>query len=122
VELVDSWAERLSGTGVTVNAMHPGWVDTPGLRDSLPRFYRLLQPFLRTPEQGADTILWLAAAKSIEGESGAFWLDRLPRSKHKLKHTVSSLEERDAYWEKVEALADSLITKEESALLECEVA
>ncbi len=47
--------------GVVVNAMHPGWADTPGLAESLPRFYRVMRPLLRTPAQGVDTIVWLAS-------------------------------------------------------------
>ena len=42
--------------------MHPGWADTPGIKSSIPTFQRIMRPLLRTPEQGADTIVWLAAA------------------------------------------------------------
>ena len=47
---------------IAVHAMHPGWADTPGVRSSLPRFYRATRPLLRSPEQGADTIVWLGSA------------------------------------------------------------
>lgn len=76
--LTEHWADQLSGTGVTVNAMHPGWADTPGVRNSLPGFHKLTRSVLRTPEQGADTIVWLAAAPEASGHSGKFWLDREP--------------------------------------------
>ena len=76
--LTEHWADQLSGTGVTVNAMHPGWADTPGVRNSLPGFHKLTRSVLRTPEQGADTIVWLAAAPEVAGHSGKFWLDREP--------------------------------------------
>jgi len=62
VILTEMWARRLRGTGVSVHAMHPGWASTPGLERSLPKFNTLMKPFLRTPEQGADTVVWLAAA------------------------------------------------------------
>ena len=62
VILTELWAERLRGTGVVVHAMHPGWADTPGLESSLPRFYALTKRLLRTPQEGADTIVWLGAA------------------------------------------------------------
>ena len=52
VALAGEWTRRLAGTGVTVNAMHPGWADTPGLRDALPGFSRVLSPILRTPRRG----------------------------------------------------------------------
>ena len=41
---------------------HPGWVDTPGIAHSLPKFERVARPILRTTQQGADTFVWLAAA------------------------------------------------------------
>ena len=52
-------AGRLAATGITVHAVHPGSADTPEVRSSLPRFYRVTRPLLRSPNQGADTILWL---------------------------------------------------------------
>ena len=53
------WAERLPADRVAFHAMHPGWVDTAGLRASLPRFRRVMRPLLRDARQGADTIVWL---------------------------------------------------------------
>ena len=76
--LTEQWAEELRDSGVVVNAMHPGWADTPGVADSLPGFYGLMQPLLRSPEQGADTIVWLAAAPDAAETSGRFYLDREP--------------------------------------------
>jgi GTPase Era involved in 16S rRNA processing len=70
--------------------MHPGWVDTPGLEKSLPAFHRQLSPWLRTPAQGADTIVWLAAAPDAHRASGQFWLDRKIRATHVFGHTRSS--------------------------------
>lgn len=76
--LTEQWAEEWKDQGVVVNAMHPGWADTPGVEDSLPGFYRLMRPVLRTPEQGADTIVWLAASEAGAQQSGLFFLDREP--------------------------------------------
>jgi dehydrogenase/reductase SDR family member 12 len=87
VVLAEEWTRRLLGTGVTVNAMHPGWADTRALRDSLPGFSRMLGPLLRTPEEGADTIVWLAGAAEVAGTSGEFFLDREARTKHRLART-----------------------------------
>jgi len=99
VILTELWAERLAGSGVTVNAMHPGWVDTPGLARSLPAFRRTVGQLLRTPEQGADTILWLAMAARLEGVSGCFWFDRRPRATHALPFTRSTAAERQQLWQ-----------------------
>jgi dehydrogenase/reductase SDR family member 12 len=87
VALNREWARRLTGTGVSFHAMHPGWADTPGLVSSLPRFHRLMKPILRSPEQGADTIVWLATAPASELGSGQFWHDRRPRSEYLLPWT-----------------------------------
>ena len=67
--------------------MHPGWVDTPGLVTSLPGFHRLARPILRSADQGADTIVWLATADPGLLGSGRFWHDRRPRSEYLLPWT-----------------------------------
>ena len=87
VALAEEWTRELAGTNVTVNTMHPGWSDTPGLRTALPRFSRTLSPLLRTPRQGADTIAWLAAAPEAGGSGGGFYLDRRARPLHRLGRT-----------------------------------
>ena len=97
--LIREWARRLPGEGVTFNAMHPGWVDTPGLQRSLPTFYRFLWLFLRTPPQGADTAVWLAAAPGLNGETGRFWCDRRPRPVHKLRRTHPRPEDYRRLWD-----------------------
>ena len=95
VMLTEIWAEQLAGTGVVVHAMHPGWADTPGVQSSLPRFYELTRPLLRTPAQGADTIVWLGAATEPGRSSGRFWHDRRPRPTHVLPCTKETPRERE---------------------------
>jgi dehydrogenase/reductase SDR family member 12 len=77
VALSAEWARRAAGTGVSFHAMHPGWARTPGITQSLKVFSTLMGPVLRTPEQGADTIAWLAETDQIG--SGKFWHDRRRR-------------------------------------------
>lgn len=60
VVLAHEWRRRFAEHGLASYASHPGWVDTPGLASGLPSFTHL-GPLLRTPEEGADTIVWLAA-------------------------------------------------------------
>jgi dehydrogenase/reductase SDR family member 12 len=79
VALIREWARRTAGTSVSFNAMHPGWARTPGLADSLPGFVRLIGPILRTPDEGIDTIVWLATATRAEIGTGRLFLDRRPR-------------------------------------------
>ncbi len=85
--LLHEWVRRTEGSGVAFHAMHPGWADTPGVRDALPGFARVAGPVLRTPEQGADTVVWLAAAPDGVESNGGFWLDRRRRWEHKVPWT-----------------------------------
>lgn len=96
VVLAEEWTRELLDTDVSVNAMHPGWADTPGLRTALPGFTRLVGPLLRTPAEGADTIVWLAAAPEAAGLSGLFLLDRRARPTHRLRRTRRPDEAREA--------------------------
>jgi NAD(P)-dependent dehydrogenase (short-subunit alcohol dehydrogenase family) len=105
VILTEIWAEQLQGVGVTVSSMHPGWADTPGVVDSLPTFYKVTRPFLRTPAEGADTIVWLAASDEAAGRSGLFWMDREPRPPHKTSRTKERPEKRAALWEALSELS-----------------
>lgn len=99
VILTEMWAERLEGTGVTVHAMHPGWARTEGVAESLPTFNLVMKPFLRTPEQGSDTIVWLAAADEPGETSGRFWFDREEAPTHMIESTRETNAERDALWD-----------------------
>ncbi len=101
VILTELWAEQLKGSGVVVHAMHPGWADTPGLQESLPTFHRWTKRWLRTPEEGADTIVWLAAAHEAAQSTGLFWLDREPHSPYLLPGTKESARERMQLWEQL---------------------
>lgn len=105
VMLTETWAQRLRGTGVVAHAMHPGWVDTPGLKSSLPRFYRVTKALLRTPSQGADTIVWLGAAEEPGRSSGGFWHDRRQRPAHRVPWTRETPEERERLWAECERLS-----------------
>jgi dehydrogenase/reductase SDR family protein 12 len=92
--LTEEWAKCWQGDDISVNAMHPGWVDTPGVVNALPEFYRVTKCLLRTPAQGADTITWLAAAKEASKVSGKFWLDREQHPSHLSKRTVETAAQR----------------------------
>lgn len=104
VVLSELFAESLRPEGIAVNAMHPGWADTGGVQNSLPRFYRLMKPLLRTAEEGADTIVWLAASPAAARETGRFWMDRAPRTTHLLPNTVATEAKRRELWQLCEQL------------------
>lgn len=101
VTLAELWAKRLAGDRIVVNSMHPGWADTPGLARSLPTFRRVVGPLLRSPADGADTLVWLAVDEGAPSEqSGHFWHDRRPRPLHRLASTRRSdtPAERERLW------------------------
>lgn len=107
VALAQRWAEEIAkggGAGPRFVSMHPGWADTPAVAQSLPRFHRVTQSMLRTPEEGADTVVWLAVAPRERIEPGGFYFDRRRRSAHLLPWTRESPAEREALWSLVESL------------------
>jgi NAD(P)-dependent dehydrogenase (short-subunit alcohol dehydrogenase family) len=72
-------AERLQGTGVTVNAVHPGVVATNwGTRSAGPFGIgvRLAHPFMMSPEKGADTVVYLASSPDVAGVTGKYFTKR----------------------------------------------
>ncbi len=104
VVLGDEWARRLAPE-VAVFSMHPGWVATPGLAESLPGFEKAMRPLLRDPVAGADTIVWLAGSPELRGQTGGFWHDRRRRPEHRLARTHESEDERARFFAACEALA-----------------
>jgi len=101
VALMREWNRRLAAAriDVTVNAMHPGWADTPGLAEALPGFYRRMRPILRTPAEGADTIVWLATSPDARG--GKLYLDRRPRPFDRIPSTRLTAADRSRLWNAV---------------------
>ncbi len=91
----EQWAEDWADDGIVVNAMHPGWADTPGVESALPEFHKLTRLVLRTPEEGADTINWMAVATEAGQISGKLFLDREPRTTHLTGSTKESDEARE---------------------------
>ncbi len=108
VILNELWADLLIGDGVVCHAMHPGWAATPGVASGLPRFARVMRPILRTPSQGADTMVFLALDPIAATGTGLFWHDRKPRRTHKLRRTRESPETRIRLWEVLEEWASRI--------------
>ena len=104
VALVREWSRRLHGRHIVVNAMHPGWADTPGLEASLPGFRDLVGPLLRTPAEGADTVVWLASAPEARRMTGRVFLDRRPRPFDRVPSTRLSAGARRTLWDSVVAM------------------
>ncbi|KAA5805401.1 SDR family NAD(P)-dependent oxidoreductase [Alkalicaulis satelles] len=104
--LSDGWAAR----GYAAWTMHPGWVDTDGVKRSLPKFRKVLKSILRNEDQGADTALWLISARPAP-QAGALWFDRAPRPAHAFKRTRTPLASDADIRAKLETGAAALKTR-----------
>ena len=98
VVLNERWSKHRAASGVVFHAMHPGWADTPGVRESLPRFRAVMGPLLRTPSQGADSMVWLASDPRALETNGKFWLDRRPRAVAPLPGTRTRDADAERCW------------------------
>ncbi len=101
-------AKRLQKDGVTVNAIHPGGVNTSLGNQNNSLFGRvlkiILKPFFRSPLKGANTIIYLA---EIDGLSitGAYWVDgRVAKTSHYSKNEAEA--------EKLWRLSEKLVNQE----------
>lgn len=98
-------SKRLAGTKVTANVLHPGTVRTgfgSGSNSLLSAVFGLLRNFFLTPEQGADTSIYLASSPEVEGITGKYWTKR-----KQIKSIAASYNEADQrrLWEVSAALA-----------------
>jgi NAD(P)-dependent dehydrogenase (short-subunit alcohol dehydrogenase family) len=76
-------AARLEGTGVTVNAAHPGPVRSGfGMDGDLTGFMafglKLVRPFEISPRRGAKTSLYLATSPDVGTKTGMYWVRSRP--------------------------------------------
>jgi NAD(P)-dependent dehydrogenase (short-subunit alcohol dehydrogenase family) len=70
-------ARRLAGTGIVANALHPGFVATNFGRNNrsiTAAFFRLLQLAAISPEEGAQTIIYLASSPAVKGVTGEYFV------------------------------------------------
>jgi dehydrogenase/reductase SDR family protein 12 len=98
VSMTELLAGRYANDGITVHSMHPGWADTPGITESMPRFAKVIAPVLRSAEQGADTIVWLTASPEATATTGEFWSDRRRRPTYYLPGKTDDPAARRRVW------------------------
>lgn len=82
IALAEYFNEEWKDDHVICCSMHPGWVETEGVKRSIPGFYNTFKDKLRNVQEGADTVVWLSVAPQDQIEGGAFYLDRSPQNKH----------------------------------------
>jgi NAD(P)-dependent dehydrogenase (short-subunit alcohol dehydrogenase family) len=71
-------ARKLKETNVTANALHPGFVATGFAKNNGPLYkigMKLIGFFARSPEQGAETSIYLASSPEVKGVSGKYFAD-----------------------------------------------
>ncbi|KAH8851056.1 Dehydrogenase/reductase SDR family member 12 [Schistosoma japonicum] len=97
VVMTEMWAKNYPE--IFFCSMHPGWADTPAVALSMPSFYNKMKNKLRTPEQGADTVIWLALVPNVRRyPNGSFFQDRHVVSQHlKLGCTQSTDYEKQRF-------------------------
>jgi retinol dehydrogenase 14 len=87
-------ARRLTGTGVTATVLHPGVVRTAfGVEDPAGWqrvFLPLVRPFMKTPDQGALTSIYLASAAEVDGVTGRYFANRKPRTSKKASYDAAA--------------------------------
>jgi NAD(P)-dependent dehydrogenase (short-subunit alcohol dehydrogenase family) len=73
-------ARRTVGTGVTATTLHPGMTDTAFSAEDPSRVFAplvaVVRPFMRSPEKGADTAVYLASSDEAEGVTGRYFDNR----------------------------------------------
>jgi len=86
-------SQRLHGTGVTVNCLHPGVVRTRFAVDrktnKLSFFAKLYQPFTITQEKGAETSIFLASSPEVQNITGQYF------DKKKIARTSKAAQNED---------------------------
>ena len=79
-------ARRFEGTGVTATALHPGMTNTSFSAEDPARVFAplvaVLRPFMRTPEKGAETPIYLASSSDAEGVTGQYFVNRKAAKSH----------------------------------------
>ncbi len=101
------WRKR----GLAGYVMHPGWVDTQGVRTAMADFHKALGPLLRDVAAGADTAIWLADERPEQTRDDTIWFDRAARPSHIFADTRGG-DDGDAL---VEYLTEQLVFAKEAS-------
>jgi retinol dehydrogenase-14 len=87
-------ARRLAGSGVTANVLHPGVVRTNFGREDSQMWMKLMlpviRPFMKSPERGAATSVYLASAAEVEGVTGRYFANSKPKTSSKASQDTTA--------------------------------
>jgi NAD(P)-dependent dehydrogenase (short-subunit alcohol dehydrogenase family) len=85
-------AHRLTGTGITVNCLHPGFVNTRfafNRESEKPNWMmKLMKPFTIQPSEGAQTSVYLAASPEVEGVTGKYFAKRKEKASSRASYDL----------------------------------
>ena len=88
-------ARRFEGTGVTATVLHPGMTNTAFSAEDPSRTFAplvaVLRPFMRSPEKGAETPVYLASSPEAEGVTGQYFANRVPKSSSKSSYDSEAI-------------------------------
>jgi NAD(P)-dependent dehydrogenase (short-subunit alcohol dehydrogenase family) len=83
-------ARRLEGTGVTVNVLHPGVIRTNLGKNNNNKLIKLMslifRLFMKSPEKGARTTVYLASSPEVENISGEYFVNSKPKKSSKISY------------------------------------
>ena len=85
-------ARRLAGTGVTVNCLHPGGIASGLWANNGPLARFIMKAgtlFLKTPEQGAETTIYLASSAEVEGVTGKYYANCKEKTSNKESYDLN---------------------------------
>ena len=94
VQFTYELARRLEGSGVTANVLHPGVVRTAFGQEDSRGWMRLMlpvvRPFMKTPERGAETSVYLASSPEVEGVSGQYFANSKPKTSSRASYDTAA--------------------------------
>jgi NAD(P)-dependent dehydrogenase (short-subunit alcohol dehydrogenase family) len=87
-------ARRMTGTGVTANVLHPGVVNSGFGAEDPSRIFKYLvpfwRPFMKTPQQGAGTSIYLASSPEVEGVTGRYFTNSRPQPSNDASYDIAA--------------------------------
>jgi NAD(P)-dependent dehydrogenase (short-subunit alcohol dehydrogenase family) len=87
-------ARRLGGAGVTATAAHPGVVRTGFAAEDPPPMWKVflpvIRPFLKSPDQGAATSIYLAYSPDVEGVTGTYFAGCKPKASSRSSYDTAT--------------------------------
>jgi retinol dehydrogenase 14 len=87
-------ARRLDGTGVTATVLHPGVVNSAFGAEDPSRIFKVIvpfvRPFMKTPEQGAATSIYLASSPAVEGITGTYFANKMPKTSNERSYDAEA--------------------------------